>query len=329
MRISIVSLLSLVVLALLAVTGTVVAAGHVQQIVGFDPAAGELPEGVTVDTRGNVYVSVSPLGQLVRVAPGSNTLEHFASVPGLQAGDLGLLGLAADAPGNVYGAVVSSNPDTNGVWKFARKTGAAERVAGTGAIIFPNSVAFDHRGNMYVTDTIAGAVWRVPRGGTAEPWLIDPLLQGNGSAGFGFPIGANGIGIRANTVYVGVTELGTVVTVPILPDGSAGVADVYADVGTPVDGIALDVRGNVYIAAPLANAVLRVNAADGSIDTLASMADGMDAPTSVAFGTSHGERRSLYVVNFSVAVRPPGDPNYPATPNPALLKFDAGVPGLP
>ncbi len=316
-------------MAVLAVT-TVGAAGHVETVetvVQFDPGAGQLPQGVTVDKTGNVFVSLSPLGELVKVAPGSNVAEPFGSIPGLQSGDIGLIGLAVDAPGNVYGGVFSANPDALGVWKFDRKTGEAERIPGTDSILFPNSIAFDKRGNMYITDSIGGAVWRVPKGGSAEPWIADPLLEGDGSAGFGFPIGANGIAIRQNTVYIGVTEKSSIVTVPILPDGSAGEADFYADAGTPVDGIALDVHGNVYVAAPLANAVVRVNT-DGTVEPLAS-GDPLDAPTSVAFGTGKGERQSVYAVNFSVVVHEPGDPNYPDPPRPALVKITVGVPGLP
>ncbi len=303
-------------------TTPVTAAGHVDTLVSFDPAAGELPEGVAVDKRGNVFVSVSPLGQVVKVPAGTTDVEPFGQVA-LAPGDLGVLGLATDAPGNVYGAVFSTDPDTNGVWKFDRKTGAASRVPGTGAIVFPNSVAFDKRGTMYVTDTILGAVWRVPRGGSAEPWIVDPLLEGTGAIGFPFPLGANGIAVRHHTVYVGVTEQGSIVSIPIRPDGSAGDADVwFQDPAAVVDGLAIDVHGNVYFANPVPGAVFRVNT-DGSVDTLATNADGLDGPTSVAFGTGRDDKQSLYAVSFSVAL------GTPLGNGPSLVKFDVGHPGQP
>lgn len=301
------------------------AAGHVETVVEFDPGAGELPEGVTVDKTGNVFVSLSPLGQLARVEPGSNVAEPFGYIEGLQPGDFGLLGLEADALGNVYGGVLSTNPDAHGVWRFDRKTGAAERVPGSEQIAFPNDVAFDKRGTMYVTDTTQGEIWRVTMGGAAEVWKADPLLEGTGAAGFGFPLGANGIAIRHNTIYVGVTETSLIVTIPILPDGLAGEAeirnDLFAD-GVAIDGIALDVHGNVYVANPIGNVVVRVNE-DGSLDTLAAEADGLDRPTSIAFGTGNGERQSIYAVNFSVAL------GFPLGTGPALSKIAVGVPGLP
>ena len=73
------------------------------------------------------------------------------------------------------------------------------RLPGTEAIVFPNGVTLDQRGNIYVTDMILGAVWRVPAGGgPAEPWFQSPLLLGSGIFEFGFPLGANGIAFRQN-----------------------------------------------------------------------------------------------------------------------------------
>lgn len=308
--------------ATVAVTTSATAAGHVETVVSFDPAAGELAEGVAVDKRGNVFVSLSPLGQVVKVPAGTTTPEPFGQVS-LQPGDLGVLGLATDAPGNVYGAVFSTDPDTNGVWRFDARSGDASRIPGTGNVVFPNSVAFDSRGTMYVTDTILGAVWRVPKGGSAEPWIVDPLLAGTGAIGFGFPLGANGIAIRNGVAYVGVTEQGSVVSIPILPDGSAGQPAIwFQDPTAVVDGLALDVHGNVYFANPVPGAVVRVGV-DGDVEQLATNADGLDGPTSVAYGTGRGDKQSLYVVNFSVAL------GTPLGAGPSLAKIDTGQPGLP
>ena len=313
-----------VLVAVPAAAQPVGASGPVTPVLQFDPAQGQLPEGVAVDKRGDVYISLSPLGQLVRVPAGTSEVEPVGAVPGLEPGDIGLIGLAVDAPGDVYGAVVSANPDAAGVWRFDRTTGAAERVPGTGAIAFPNAVAFDKRGTMYVSDSVLGAVWRVRPGGVAEVWADDPLLDGNGSAGFGFPIGANGIAVRHGTLYVGVTETSRLVTIPIEPDGSAGTPTVFADLGgIPVDGIALDVHGGWYVAAPIYDAVLRVDA-NGTITELAAgAADGLDNPTSLAFGTGRGAREQMYAVNFSVAL------GTPLGVGPGLVSIDAGVPGWP
>ena len=269
-------------------------------LVAFDPAAGQLSEGVTVDANGNVFASLSPLGQLVKVAAGSNAAEPFGAVEGLMDGDIGLLGLTTDESGDVYGAVFSANPEANGVWRFDAETGAEERVAGTEAIAMPNSVAFGPDGTMYITDTISGGLWSVSEGGSAESWLVDPLLEGNGLAGFPFPIGANGIDVIGDTVYVGVTEQGSIVTVAIGPDGSAGEPTILAQKeGVAVDGIAVGPTGDIYIADPIGNDVVRVDAA-GDVDAVG--VGGLDGPTSVDLRVDADGNLTLYVASFSVAL---------------------------
>ena len=303
------------ILGVLSVFG----AGHIETLVAFDIEAGELTEGVAVDANGNVYVSLTPLGEIVKVEAGSDSAEPFGAVEGLMEDDLGVLGLAVDADGNVYGAVFSANEEANGVWKFDAMAGEGEHIAGTEAIQLANAIAFGDDGTMYVTDTIMGAVWSVAEDGTVETWIQDPLLEGDSSAGFPFPIGANGIDVEADTIYVGVLELATIVAIPIMSDGSAGEASVWAQLPEDhlVDGIVLDSEGNVIVAAPTINQVFQVDA-EGNIDILADVDNGLDAPASVAYYVDEDDHAIIYAVNFSVAVAPPGGAG------PALVKIDAG-----
>src|SRR5688500_134875 len=137
-------------------------------LVTFDAAAGEFPEGVAVDVSGHVYASLSALGLLVRIPAGSGIAQPFGQVDGLLASDFGLLGLAVGTGGDVYGAVVSDNPDARGVWRFDKLTGEAQRILGTEEIAFANSIAF-HGTTLYVADSVGpdgqGAIWRVVDGG--------------------------------------------------------------------------------------------------------------------------------------------------------------------
>ena len=144
-----------------------------------------------------------PLGQVVRIGSDGD-YEVVGTVEGLQEGDVGMLGLAAHPDGSIYATVVSTNPDANGVWRIDVDTAAAKRVPGTQQIGLPNGIAFAADGTMYVTDSIAGAVWRVPPDGTATQWVQAALLEGDESIGFGIPIGANGIALdeASGTVYV-------------------------------------------------------------------------------------------------------------------------------
>lgn len=309
----------LAVLAAAALVVPVAVAGaavDVEVVVDYDIAAGEQPEGVAVDKRGDVFVSISPLGEIRKI--GRDGVESTLAKVVPPGSGFGPLGLAVDAPGNVYAAVATFDAATSGVYRIARD-GSFSRLPGTGAIAFPNGVTFDKRGNLYVTDTIRGAVWRVPAaGGPAELWFQSPLLLGDGSAGIGVPIGANGIAFRHKELVVGNSEGARLLRVPINPDGSAGSATVLAQ-GPALDfadGIAFDVHGGIWVAVIGQSKIVRVSPS-GDVATVATAADGLDWTSSVAFGKGH----DLWAVNF--AIGPPGGPG------PALLRLAVDVKGQP
>jgi len=308
----------IVLLALFALTaGVARASAPIETVVAFNPGAGEFPEGVTVGVTGTRYVSlIAPVAQIRKIdEDGSQSvLAQFGPA------GFGPLGLATSSSGDLYVCLASFDPATRGVYRVA-PDGTATRLPGTGAILFPNGIALDPRGNVYATDSIAGAVWKIPRGGAAQPWFSSPLLAGNGTVGLGFPLGANGIAFGKNEVVVTNTEGARLLRIPVLPDGTAGAASVVAEgpALNGADGVALDVFGDAFVAVNSQNTLLRV-APDGSYTTLATAADGLDNPASLAFGTSHGERKTLYITNFAV---------FSAAPKPGLLRLPVGVPGEP
>ncbi len=309
--------------ALVLPGGVATAEGHVETFVSLDPAGGEFPEGIAVDKTGNVYVSMILLDQIWKIDPsGDRSIFAEFGIPGT-----GPAGLAMDAAGNLFVAASGldlatgvTDPAARGVYRIDRD-GTIERLPGTEAIVFANDVALDKRGNVYATDSARGQVWRIARGDAAELWAEGPLLEGDGSAGFGFPIGANGIAFRHGRMLVANTERGLLAEIPIEPDGSGGVQTLFA--GSPAlvgaDGIAFDVRGGVYVGVGVQNTVVRVDG-DGSIETLATDDDGLNQPSTVAFGTGMNERRTLFVANFSI---------FSPAPTPGVLKLSVGVPGQP
>jgi sugar lactone lactonase YvrE len=308
-------------LATLAVTAlllpiTPAHAAEIETLVTFDLAAGELPEGVAVDTRGNIFVSLTaPVSEIRKIAPNGEQ----TTLVDLGLGGFGPLGLAVDHRGNVYAAAASFDPATQGVYRVT-PDGTAVRLPGTEGIGFPNGIVFDQRGNLFVADS-TGAVWRIPRGGEAEVWSDDPLLVGDGSVGAGVPIGANGITFRTpNEIVAGNTDLGMLVSIPILPDGSAGEATVIADDPAifGVDGLTVDALGTIYACVIAQSTIVRVGA--NGIETLADADDGIVGASSIAFGQGPRDHRSLYGVNFGV---------FSPVPMPSLFRLPVGVPGAP
>ena len=132
------------------------------------------------------------------------------------------------------------------VWSVSiLHSGATEHIAGTEAIGMANGIGSDGS-DFYVSDSVAGAIWRVtiPFGGTrSRRWSRgsrDPLLAGTGAMPLPFPVGANGVALTDQVVYVGVTEQSQVVGIPISSDGSAGEPFVYLELpGVAIDGIAI------------------------------------------------------------------------------------------
>jgi sugar lactone lactonase YvrE len=299
---------------------TASAGTQLETIATFDPAAGELPEGVAVDKTGNLYVSFVPTGKVLKFTPdGGRSL--LTTLP--TGGGFGPTGLAIDARGTVYAADVTDTAATRGVYRISAD-GTATRLPGTGAIAFANGLAFDQRGNLYVTDSALGAVWRIARGGTAEVWAQDPLLAGNGAFGFPFPIGANGIAYRNGDLFVANSEKALIARVPVQADGSAAAPQAVATGAAlfGADGLALDVHGSLFVANSAQSTLLHVSADGTAITTMATAADGLDNDSSLAFGTGRGDRKALYLVNFAFFTPP-------ALARPALLKAWVGVPGLP
>ena len=321
--------LLMVLLALMLVLPSLVAAGgKVTWVRSYDPGTYELPEGIAVDKQGNLFVSIAPLGQIRKISPdGVETLFYQFQLP---PGSL-MLGLAVDAPGNVYACVFAGGPgaDAQGVWRI-NSDGEAMRLPGTENIVLPNGLAFDNQGNLYVTDTWrpgsyppAGAIWRVPRQGDATLWLEDAALLGGMGWIPGYPpLGANGIAFRHNTLYVASTEKGLIAQVPVLPDGSPGALSVVAQASQlfMIDGIALDVHGAIYAALLGQNQVVVVDPASGDVTQLSGPDDGVDGPASLAFGAGQGQRQSLYFTNYAILS---------PEPHPGILKIEVGTPGMP
>lgn len=267
----------------------------------------DFSEGLAFSGRGDLYVGFGLTGDIVKISR-AGEVSLFANIDPT---DQSLtLGLAVDPRSNVFVAVWSSVDSTNGVWKIS-PTGQAARFAAMPLGTIPNAIVFDERGNLLVTDSAGGAVWFVPRsGGSASLWVADPLLAP--SAAFG----ANGIARRGNEVVVLNWDMGRIVKIPILPDGSAGTPSLFLEDPQllTADGIAFDVRGNMYVGVNDPSQLLRVSP-DGAIETLVLFPDNLDFATNVAFGDVD-EPTTAYLTIGGFG-------------QDTVVKVDIGIPGLP
>jgi sugar lactone lactonase YvrE len=204
------------------------------------------PQGVAVDSAGNVYVTDTDNSTIRKVTP-TGTVTTLAGV--------------AAHPGSADGT-------------------------GSAAMFFePSGVAVDNAGNVYVADTLNSTIRKVTPAGVVTTLaglaLFDPKVgvvvgfaDGRGSAArFSQPRGLAVDG--AGNVYVAdtgnftirkVTPAGVVTTLR----GSG--AQFGGDLAGGPSSVAVDSAGNVYAADPPSNTIRKVTPA-GVVTTLAGLAD--------------------------------------------------------
>jgi sugar lactone lactonase YvrE len=310
--------------------------GDTETILSFAP--GNRPEGIAVHPAGDVFVGNRQVGgsvtinEILRLTPDGNTAV-FAGLPDTSAAAEGLLGLAVDPAGHVYGALVSFDGN-HGIWRVSRDGTRTDLLPGSSDIVFPNALAFDRAGNLYVTDSFGGAIWRARPGESFTRWVADGLLEPLPSDPFGSPLpGANGIAFfPPDTLYVANTERGLVASVRIDPDGSAGpVAAVTPAFAVPtVDGIAVDVHGRVYGLLPgfallQVSPLVSIDPGTGAVTAIVTDAadtSAFDTPLSLAFGGGRWGVKAVLVTNGDLPVVPGG-------PGPGVVRVEVGVPGFP
>src|SRR5467141_4723750 len=176
--------------------------GRVERFASL-PEGSPNPEGITIDNNGDVYgpgfapTAPSGPGKLF-VFDEDGDLLRSLNVAGSSPA---LLGLAFHPTNRLpngrrqllvidFGAgnVLSVDPMTGAATVFAE-------IKGGGL----NALTFDAKGNVYISDSFRGVIWRTkPAGGDAVAWKSDPLLQTTGFPPFNAfpPFGANGVGFN-------------------------------------------------------------------------------------------------------------------------------------
>lgn len=292
-------------------------------VTRFDAAAGELPEGLAV-AAGAAFVGFAPSSVVVRVELESGVRKAFGRLPAPVPGKGFMTGLALSATGDVYAGLASFAPEVQaGIYRIDRAGGEARLFASDAALPFPNALAFDDAGNLWVTDSGTGSIFRIDPQGHAERWATGDLLRGklyNCGPGLGatFEIGANGIVVEPDAVYIVNNDKAMLVKVPRLASGQADAAVIAAgpdcDHLGGADGLTRAPDGAFLVALNRQNKLTRVDP-DGSFETFASGTP-LDFPASLV-----SQGRALYVTNFALYNAMGGKP---ATPG--LLRLQTPTP---
>jgi sugar lactone lactonase YvrE len=271
------------------------------------------PEGLEVDSAGNVYVttfgftasgSASGSGQLF-VFDEHGGLLRQVSVAGSSPHLLGLRFHPATGALLVIdfggGKVLDVDSHTGAAVVFMTLPALPHPAFGAGL----NDLTFDKAGNVYVSDSFQGIVWKTGRqGGVATVWVDDPLLRTSGVP----PFGANGLRFnnRETALFVANTGSDTIVKVPVQKAGAAGQPAVFTNSIGGADGLVIDDDDNLWVAANQNDEIVVVDPTGRAIAKLGDFggvtSDGkpihMLFPASLRFS---GE--DLLVTNLSLDLR--------------------------
>jgi sugar lactone lactonase YvrE len=249
----------------------------------------DTPEGLGIDSHGNIYATLMHTGEVVMLKD-DGSYDHIAWVPSKEESEKGdLIGLDLDKADNIYVAYTAhskydlrkdlGNPfhpacrdatvTRSGVYKIDAKTRKVTPLATKAegwAFCYPDDVAIDSSGNVYMTDLTYAGIWKIsPDGKKVDLWSSHPLLNWSSQPYSGFPLGVNDLVLdrEQKNIYAVTDGDAMVLRIPIKDDGTAGEPVALPSGYSAFDGIELDAKGNIYVSEILLNQIW-VLSPDGS-----------------------------------------------------------------
>ena len=287
------------------------------QVFAVLPDGGTLPEGLAVAPNGDVYVATFDGSKKIFVFNDNGRLLRTLTV---NASSGFLLGVGFHPHTGAFlvidfgaGKVLKVDPHTGGASDFI--------TLGTPTGSGLNALTFDSSGNVYVSDSFNGAIWKSGANGQpglTTPWVQNALLSTTGDP----PFGANGLGFNKaqSILFVANTGHDTIVQIPV-SSGNPGTPAIFVNSINGADGLILDSDDNLWVAANQSDEIVIVDKTgkvigklgdfDGLVDD--GTPKGLLFPATPAFSR---DKKTLFVTNLALDLRV-------ATGNPANIAIDS------
>jgi gluconolactonase len=215
------------------------------------------PEGLAIADDGAIWCGGDG-GEIYRIEPDGSSFEQLATTGGFT------LGMAFDNSGNLYtcdlahAAVYRLEIVTTTLVQIS--TGTTDR-----PMRIPNYPVFDPARNcLYVSDshspTVPGpGIWHIDLATNETTlWFDGDLTFGNGMC----------FDLDRQSLFIAETFARQITRIGINPDGSVGDRSVFVDgLDRLPDGLALDAKGNLYIACYEPSRILRASV-EGVVELL-------------------------------------------------------------
>ncbi|MCC7452181.1 MAG: hypothetical protein IT324_32570 [Anaerolineae bacterium] len=255
------------------------------------PEENSFPMGLTVNPDGGFYLTLFGTGAILKVDAQGKTSPFIAPKTQVQAG--GSIIAAPDKSLYVVDFFPTDPRQSTGTLKHISPAGdkvtTYGMMPGSKTLSLYAQLAYDAKGNLYITNPSTAEIWRVDPTGTGSVWWTAPSIGNTRAQPIGLAYDAS-----RNALVVGDAGTGTVYRVVIADNSAAGSSSVlYRQTGMLVQGLALDDQNRALLLIWLHNngQLLRLED-NGSANV---MAEGFRWPTAIVYRDN-----KAYVVNSDV-----------------------------
>lgn len=232
----------------------------------------KFPRGLAEGSDGSIYIAdtnhyrirkINRAGIISTVAGTGNAGYFGEGIPATQAGFAGAFAVAVDVLGNIYVADTAAHRirriDTNGIIKTIAGTGVAGTTGDGGPAVeakidFPNSLVLDNKNGLIFAERSSGALRRID----LDSGIISTIPN----------VPATFVAIDGNGAIYLYSNRGGQLSRLDRTTNKVSVVAGSPPRGTPLAGLSVDLRGNIYVADTGNDRILRISA-NGSLDTIA------------------------------------------------------------